>query len=66
MKFATKLIHEGQEPGPATGAVNTLLYGSIPTPEKIRAGINEDSASLSIGIEDEIDLIDDIKQALAN
>jgi cystathionine gamma-synthase/cystathionine gamma-lyase len=42
----------------------SMTHGTIPPGEKIKIGITDNLVRLSVGIEDEADLIDDLKQAL--
>ncbi len=42
----------------------TMTHGSVPPERKIELGVTEDLLRLSVGIEDEADLIADLRQAL--
>jgi cystathionine beta-lyase/cystathionine gamma-synthase len=41
-----------------------MTHASIPREERIKTGITDSLLRLSVGIEDEEDLIEDLKQAL--
>ena len=41
-----------------------MTHGSVPPERKIELGITQDLLRLSVGIEDEADLIADLRQAL--
>ncbi len=43
----------------------TMTHGSIPREDRERIGVTEDLVRLSVGIEDEADLAEDLRQALA-
>jgi cystathionine beta-lyase/cystathionine gamma-synthase len=43
----------------------TMTHGSIPREERERIGVTDDLVRLSVGIEDEADLLEDLEQALS-
>jgi O-acetylhomoserine/O-acetylserine sulfhydrylase-like pyridoxal-dependent enzyme len=59
MKFETLVIHAGQEPDPANGAVMTHLSTAESQIIAVDSGLG-----LSVGVEQVEDLLEDIDQAL--
>lgn len=43
-----------------------MTHGSIPRSIRLKNGIKDELIRLSVGIEDPVDIIDDLKQALTN
>ena len=43
-----------------------MTHGSIPRSIRLKNGIKDELIRLSVGIEDPVDIIDDLKQALIN
>ncbi len=57
MKLNSKLIHGGVDGDELTGAVNVPIYHQ-------KVGITDNLIRLSVGIEDSLDIVDDLQNAL--
>lgn len=63
----TKVFTLAESLGGVESLVNhpvTMTHASIPEPERLKIGITDSLIRLSVGIEDEKDLLDDLEQAL--